>query len=196
MAEIEVSREYAKLKKRGFKPYSEGHRIMYDFPLQLLRRVRRSERPLDILEIGFGIGYGLDAMVEGKVIRDYIGYDPDQGSFDYVSNRYKDDTKIHLYHRPFEYDPSMRCHADHAFCIEVIEHVPPGAHLQFLVDISKCMKDRGTLWLSTPCEVRVPEHGVRPEHEWVDLIKKAGFKNCTVHRDQWTNLYICQLGAA
>jgi hypothetical protein len=185
----EISREYDKLQRRGFRPYSEGHRIMYDFPLQLLRRVRRSEEPLNILEAGFGIGYGLNKMVEGGVIGEYIGYEPDRDSYRYVAEAHGQDPRLTLINAEFAAD-GRTAFADHTFCIEVIEHVPVDHHLKFLSALRRVT--RGTLWLSTPCKDRCPEHGARPCRQWRSLIRDAGFDNVVAHNDQWTTLYVCQ----
>lgn len=180
-------REYQAAKRRQFRPYSLGHRLMYETPLTLMTRSDRSRERFAILEAGFGIGFGLDRMVETGVIGRYVGYEPDNESFAYVAERHGKRDGIELRHAPFEATDVGGF--DHAFCIEVIEHVPPEKHQGFLVGLRKMTV--GTLWLSTPDKAR-SAHGVRTVDAWLRFIRAAGFHDVTVHQEQWTTLYVCQ----
>lgn len=191
--ELEVSREYAKLKRRGFRPYSEGHRIMYEHPLALIRQVNRTTRRPYIVEAGFGIGYGLARMLEAACFNHYVGFEPDRDSFNYTAKevvpaRMRDCTT--LLNEPFSPE-SFEGYADHAFCIEVIEHVPLEDQEEFVAGLREVLLPFGTLWLSTPSMER-NEHGVRETGDWLNLIRRSGFTRSVVHDDQWTTLYVCQ----
>jgi 2-polyprenyl-3-methyl-5-hydroxy-6-metoxy-1,4-benzoquinol methylase len=195
----EQSREYQALKRRGFKPYSRGHQLMYLAPLTLMERVsahhpaNRAAEPYRILEAGFGIGWGLDQMIARGLIGRYLGFEPDSESFDYVAGRMKgyDNLNIELVHRPFEHGIAAYADErfDHGFCIEVIEHVEAVDHLPFLQALRAAVS--GTLWFSTPDRMR-SNHGVRAASDWRILLHEAGFGSVTHHPDQWTDLYICQ----
>jgi len=180
-------REYAAAAKRDFRPYSLGHRIMYETPLTLLTRNARADSRFAILEAGFGIGYGLDRMVEHGVIGRYLGFEPDPESFAYVKDRHGGTAGVDLRPTAFaECDPVF----DHAFCIEVIEHVPRDDHRDFLLALRRSLKTSGTLWLSTPDMAR-STHGVRTADEWRMMLTTAGLR--ALHFDaQWTDLFVCQ----
>lgn len=181
-------REYEAARKRNFQPYSRGHQIMYEGPLTLMERGDRAKEKFTILEAGFGIGWGLDRMIEKGVIGSYLGFEPDRGSFDYVRGRHKSTPNLDLRHAPFE---GQAPQFDHVFCIEVIEHVPPDDHAGFITGLRKSLKSGGTLWLSTPDKER-STHGVRTASDWRLQIALAGFADITRHDEQWTTLYCCQ----
>lgn len=191
MSEVEVSREYAQLMRRGGRPYSAGHRVMYDTPLTLMSRNERATEKFSILDVGFGIGYGLDRMVDAGVIGEYVGLEPDDASFRYVATRHGHREGVTLLNERFADGVVMK--AEHVFCIEVIEHVPADEHEQFLGDLFKAALG-GTLWLSTPDMDRCPEHGVRSAAKWDGMLRAVG--GCdVVHFDtQWTDLWCCQAG--
>lgn len=183
-------REYEAMQRRGGRPYSLGHRIMYDTPLTLMTRSGKAASQYAILEAGFGIGYGLDRMVETGVIGRYVGFEPDKDSFAYVQGRHGKRAEIALHHAPFAYDgETFAAEFDHTFCIEVIEHVPPAGHQGFICDLRQATK--GTLWFSTPDKAR-SDHGVRTAVEWTRFLKAGGFADVTHHADQWTDLWCCQ----
>lgn len=173
--------EYASLVRRKFADYSLGHRIMYETPIKLLTGKKRT-----IIEAGFGIGWGLDRMIEADIISDYVGCEPHPESFQYVFNRHGGRPGIKLNHEPFGRGFG---HADHVFCIEVIEHVPMERHAAFIQALRESGK---TLWMSTPDVERVPSEGVRKASEWKGLLKAGGYSEVTTHKEQWTTLFVAQ----
>lgn len=184
----QISKEYRALLRRNMEPYSFGHRIMYDVPLTLMTRNERAKERFSILEVGFGIGWGLDRMIDLNVIDHYHGMEPDLESFDYVQKRHGKNNRLTLVNEKFVGIAGKTF--DHVFCIEVIEHIPAIAHLAILNEIRA--STHGTLWLSTPDKNRCPEHGVRDRNEWQQLLEMAAFDCVTHHTEQWTDLYICQ----
>lgn len=190
------SREYDRLVDRGFKDYSKGHREMYLRPISHIIRERRG---VPIFEAGFGIGYGLKQFLGAGIVRNYVGCEPQVDSFNYtvgeMARRPDDVEKLNLIHSPFSHDLA-KTHAggfEHAFCIEVIEHVPPEGHLGFLEDLKRVLApgNGSTLWLSTPCIKRNAREGVRTTEEWEAMLRSL-FGYVEVDRSQWTYLYRCR----
>lgn len=178
--------EYTQLLKRNGLPYSQGHRIMYDGPIAMMHG-----STWDVLEIGFGIGYGLQRMASAKVVNHYWGCEPCQDSFEYVA-RIDDQGGIdYVSDKTLLFQPwSAQAVGmfDFAFCIEVIEHVEMDNHLDFLKSIRPFV--RKNLFMSTP-DLSKNKHGVRTEKEWLSALKEAGW-NAIAISSQWTTLYICQ----
>lgn len=173
--------EYENLMRRKGGDYSLGHRIMYETPIRLLTGKRRN-----ILEAGFGIGWGLDQMVKADIVESYRGCEPNADSFNFVRRKWGDAARISLRHGSFERTKP----ADHVFCIEVIEHVPMVGHAGFLADLRA--STAGTLWMSTPDVTKHRSEGVRTKEEWKAMIHAAGFNDVTVHTEQWTVLFVAQ----
>lgn len=183
------SKEYERLVKRGFKPYSRGHRMMYEHAIDA---IKKTADPANIFEAGFGIGWGLDRMLEEGVVDVYVGCEPNADSFKYTRDRLGLNPRVTLYPKAFDYSfesPDGEKPFDEAFCIEVIEHVPLNDQLAFLEGL-RALAPR--LWLSTPDKDRVPSEGVRTMKEWVALIKEAGFESVEVNMAHWTYLYECR----
>jgi hypothetical protein len=174
--------EYDNLVRRRFEDYSEGHRIMYEVPIRLL-----SGKQWSIREAGFGIGWGLDQMVEAKIIRTYSGCEPCADSFNYTKKNHGGRPNVFLSQTAFKRDGAVY---DHVFCIEVIEHVPMDGHYDFLKDLRE--STGRTLWMSTPDKRKHPSEGVRTCDEWRQMLREAGFKDVTMHREQWTVLFVAQ----
>lgn len=186
-----TSTEYQALLKRNYQPYSIGHRRMYLAPMMLLL-----DKKHDILDVGFGIGWGLDEMMKAQLINRYVGYEPDRESYEYVAQRYGKTKNVKLLNAPFDEDAAVEVEGmfdpAHVFCIEVIEHVPMDGHDDFLRLLWRTTVRKGaTLWLSTPESDRF-SHGVRTKDDWNERIHRAGYQNVTIHREQWTTLYIAQ----
>lgn len=181
------SREYDRLKARKFRPYSAGHRRMYE------EAIKRIASPSRIFEAGFGIGWGLDRMVEAGVISQYNGCEPNNDSFKYTDDRHGARPNVHLDNVGFPDILHLRdgrdtLTFDHVFCIEVIEHVPMDDHLEFLQALRSL---GGKLWFSTPDIRKAPTEGVRTKEDWVRLLKAAGFNRVEVDTKSWTYLYAC-----
>lgn len=173
--------EYENLRKRGFKPYSAGHRMMYDTPAKLL-----SGRKRRIVEAGFGIGYGLETLLDAGAIGTYLGFEPNRDSFGYVHEKHGGLSGVELRNTGFATTGET---FDHVFCIEVIEHVPMDGHAEFIGVLRRSGK---TLWMSTPDVKTHPHEGVRRPDEWKAMLKAGGFNDVTVHCDQWTVLFVAQ----
>lgn len=174
--------EYENLMGRGGADYSLGHRIMYEVPLKLMTGSR-----YHILEVGFGIGWGLGRMLAENIVETYTGCEPDPASFAYVEKKYGRDRRLTLMNEKFL--PLTRFPAyQHVFCIEVIEHVPESERSDFLEGLRRAA-EMGTLWLSTPSVEKSP-HGVLSTERWMIELKRR-FQNVTCHTEQWTTLYIC-----
>ena len=182
------SREYDRLKERNFRPYSKGHRFMYEEAIRQIQ-AREDGEPITIIEAGFGIGWGLDRMLDAGIVLDYIGCEPNADSFNYVSGRMSGEEPIsRLLNVPFTEDVTPRV-SDYGFCIEVIEHVPMDRHEAFLSGLrSRC----NVLFFSTPDKNKVPREGVRTTAEWTRLLHEAGFRTVEVNTSKWTYLYRCE----
>ena len=155
---------------------------MYEVPIRLM-----TGKKWKIREAGFGIGWGLDRMIEAGVIGEYAGCEPCRESFDYVKKAHGSKENLTLTHAGFSHDGKKY---DHVFCIEVIEHVPMDGHEDFLSALRA--STNGTLWMSTPDKRKHPCEGVRTCDEWRELLRIAGFGDVTMHREQWTVLFIAQ----
>ncbi len=191
--EVYESKEYERLVKRGFKPYSLGHQRMYANAIDRIK----AERPdgVRIFEAGFGIGFGLQKMVEAGIVKSYTGCEPDQPSYDYTAGQVAGLKPLHhidIYHDSFDQTMAngLTAHGqyDEAFCIEVIEHVPMDQHLEFLIALRQ-MAPR--LWFSSPDKNKSKE-GVRTVKEWTTLLKQARFESIDVDVSEWTYLYECR----
>lgn len=189
------SREYDRLVGRKFKPYSLGHRRMYH---KAIDAIKASDGTADIFEAGFGIGWGLEQMLSDGIVNSYVGCEPQVDSFRYVQQtvapKYRHEG-IWLRHEPFTGDIVKELLAegiapfDHAFCIEVIEHVPMDLQVLFLKNLHDMAP---TLWFSTPDIRRAPKEGVRTTEEWQALLHQSGFDLVTVDNSEWTTLYQCR----
>lgn len=191
------SREYDRLKGRNFKPYSAGHRAMYEKGVAITQRDHEGGTA-NIFEAGFGIGWGLEYMLAKGVVNSYVGCEPNADSYNWTGKqvvKYNHEG-LWLKHAPFS--PSMAedlvrqgvAPFDVAFCIEVIEHVPMDEQLAFLKGLYQMAP---TLFFSTPDIDRVPKEGVRTTAEWSKLLHRAGFRSVEVDRSQWTHLYVCRV---
>lgn len=204
------SREYDRLVKRKFKPYSKGHRMMYEHAIDTIKddlgfrqaRPTKKWRPPQgrrIVEAGFGIGWGLERMLAEGIVSEYHGFEPNHDSFMHVFKRNPgagSGALLRFDESPFPYDQyrliyeqEKRWFFDEAFCIEVIEHVPMEEHLPFLKGLRACTP---RLWFSTPDKDRVPAEGVRTRADWERLLGEAGFRSVNVNTSHWTYLYECQ----
>ena len=178
--------EYDLHMKRNGQPYSRGHRLRYDAAIGLL-----SGMPASVLEVGVGIGYGLDLMLRSNMIRKYIGFEPDRKSFDYAAKQ-NDDWRVKLINRRFEDCQSDITHealggaADYGFCIEVLEHLDDANRLTVLRQM-RVLVDRG-VFLSTPNRM-TSTHGKMTPDEVAGLMDKAGFRTSWVEW-QWTTFFI------
>lgn len=176
------SREFDRLKERGFGPYSLGHRRMYEKAIATMRSV--GPTPARVLEAGFGIGYGLGEMDKAGILAAYVGYEPNRASFIYTKAKYQHGDNMLLLNVPFL--PNLDPLFDFTVCIEVIEHVPTEDHLTFLTGLRTMAP---VLCFSTPDITRQPREGVRTAGEWLDLLARAGFGYVRMDSAEWTTYY-------
>jgi 2-polyprenyl-3-methyl-5-hydroxy-6-metoxy-1,4-benzoquinol methylase len=178
--------EFAALKRRGFRDYSLGHRRMYNCPITLLRS---QGRRYSILDVGFGIGYGLQEMLNADVIGEYTGIEPVSDSFQYTSQKFGHLANVRLINQGWLEVPDRELTpADYVFCIEVVEHLPDDMVLPFLAKLARFTKRN--LFLSTPDRER-SAHGTRTTAEWRAALTEAGFTAVDVG-EQWTTLFVCR----
>jgi SAM-dependent methyltransferase len=177
-------------EKRGGAPYSFGHRQMYRAPIELLK----GQPDLDILEIGTGIGYGLEQMMNAGFVARYYGVEPDADAFalaQSISQQFSQQD-LTLWNRDWlrltRETPGSVPICDYAFCIEVIEHIAATDVPEFLREIRQ--RTRRGLFLSTPDAV-TSLHGVATRDEWKKALHAAGFEVAACSR-QWTTLFICE----
>ena len=195
------SREYDRLKERGFKPYSKGHREMYEKAIRDMNTWGGYGNPppsplkhpagARVLEAGFGIGWGLDRMLHESVLRSYVGYEPNKDSFDYVKGRYLPGGPVDLLFLNLPFEPNLDPAFDVAFCIEVIEHVPMDKHEAFLAGLRQMAP---VLYFSTPDSHKVPREGVRTMDQWLAMLLRVGYDSRKLHFDdsEWTTFYRCE----
>lgn len=186
--------EYQALVKRNFGPYSSGHRLMYDIPISMLKN-SDCQNKYSILDVGVGIGYGLEQMLRAGIVGVYVGFEPDECTYKYVAPRselrYDYTADVRIINK--QYPQITREYAplgfDFSFCIEVLEHIPLVEMSEFLSSL--CTNTVHTLFLSTP-NVAKNSHGVLSPSETRSLLNEAGFDQVTIMDKQWTDLYICQ----
>jgi 2-polyprenyl-3-methyl-5-hydroxy-6-metoxy-1,4-benzoquinol methylase len=179
------SREYERLVKRGFKPYSYGHRRMYEIAIDRMKPGAR------VFEVGFGIGWGAERILDSGKSIVYEGCEPNKDSFNYTEGRIRHVAGVNnagLHNKPFFAGLAANAPYDYAFCIEVIEHVPMEDHVGFLRDLKALAP---VVFFSTPDIVKAPTEGVRTKDEWVSILREAGFTSIEVITRHWTYLYVC-----
>ena len=173
--------EYDAMMKRKGKPYSDGHRAMYDTVGTLLRNV-----PASILDVGCGIGYGFEALRNCNNVKHYVGIDPDGKCIDFCQRTYDRHAFKRLSLAEF---CAVRFELyDFVLCIEVFEHVPPAIRLEFLEQLRSLAKKN--LFLSTP-NILQHKHGVISPPDMMDELGKVGFTTVCVEH-QWTVFYLAQ----
>ena len=165
------SNEYRRLQRRDFKEYSLGHQKMYTVPIELLKNVTAKYR---ILDVGFGIGFGLERMLEAGIVESYVGVEPVADSFAYVREKFGSLPNIRLVNDDWLTVSETNLEpADYVFCIEVVEHLPEQVVGPFLRKLARFTKR--ALFLSTPdCERS--SHGTRTERQWIGALSAAGLK--------------------
>lgn len=174
-------------RKREGKEYSLGHRAMYESAIALLQ-----DKPAKILEVGFGIGWGLDKMLKANCVDEYLGVEPCKESFDFVTQYLETNPnpKVTLEHACWTDLMESRIEkdfiADFSFCIEVLEHIPGHEHYAFLKKLAK-FTDKA-LFLSTPNK-KTSSHGLVAPDQCADFLKLAGFKSVTWIEWQWTTFF-------
>lgn len=172
-------------EERQGQPYSLGHRIMYDTPAAFLRNTRGR-----VLDVGHGIGYGLQALLRTRAFAEYVGCEIDPRCQDFAAAMPESRSRgVSLIRAGWpQAAAQITGQFDHAFCIEVIEHVEPAEAPAFLAAIQARAR---TLWISTPESDR-SSHGIYTAQEMQGLLSASGFVSIVTLREQWTTLYIAQ----
>ena len=209
--------ELSRLQKRGGKDYSQGHRRIYASFINLIGGGETVAKAR-ILEVGTGIGYGLNLLLNDVELNSYVGIEPCTKCLDHVKSNVVEPwmkklrevkaalsrKKQALFKFPkialkngFLGDFSLEeilselgSRADFSFCIEVAEHVDPDQRLHFLETLRQLTK--GTLFLSTPNKETRPKDGALSTKQWLELLDDAGFMRVTTIEWQWTTVFICQ----
>lgn len=209
--------ELSRLQKRGGKDYSEGHRRIYGSIITLIGGTETPQKA-KILEVGTGIGFGLNLMLNDVQIKNYVGIEPCSKCLDHVRKKVVNpwlekqrEVKAELSKKKqaifsfptinfrngllgdfpiSEIVSLLDGQADFTFCIEVAEHVQPEERLNFLTSLKKLTK--GTLFLSTPNKDNRPKDGALSTKQWLDLLADSGFSSVTAIEWQWTTLFISQ----
>jgi len=176
--------EYDNLVARGFKPYSEWHRAIYDGAFELYHH---NESTITILDAGCGIGYGYESMVNHRVMGVYVGVDPDKQSIDYCKQKFVSNATFHRrgfmsFEEQYEFDL--------AFCVEVIEHVDENDRSAFL---KKVVQSAKVAFISTP-DVTKNAHGVYTPSRMIDLLRTGLELNAVAIPRDNTILYVASKG--
>lgn len=181
-----VCNEFQALRRRGFRDYSKGHQRMYLWPIEILRS---GGRRYTILDVGFGIGWGLERMLEAGIVQTYVGIEPVAESFQYVEERCRGRPDVKLIQGNWLTLNEGVCKpADFTFCIEVVEHLATSDVHPFLSKLRRFTLQN--LFLSTPDRHR-SRHGTRSTDEWISALTLAGFRAAAIST-QWTTFFLCE----
>lgn len=181
----EVGNMLQRLKVTGSPLYSDGHRIMYDFPLCHWSKEAR------ILEVGVGYGYGLQKL--SGIAREIVAIDTDNKCIDFAITNY--DFKNVKY---LEADIRTLDNIglfDVVVAIDVIEHI--NNPIKAVANMKKLLKSGGVLFISTPFPKLYAEgNPVNPHHireyfpdEFMDLIKSE-FDDAIIYNKKNDNILI------
>lgn len=181
----EYDRMQERIQKNGRPEYSLGHRAMYHTVAELLRG-----KPASILEVGFGIGYGLEQLLKARCVGYYEGTEPDRKSYGYVTKKFGETENTEFHNRPWPFQPNGT-DFDFAICMEVLEHVPEEQLQDFVMGIRLSLKPGGTFFASTP-NSDTHGHGALNPEQWREVFRGAGFEHVTAVEWQWTTLYVAQ----
>lgn len=182
------------LEERAGQPYSQGHMAMYETVAALLQG-----QPGRILEIGFGVGYGLRKLIEADCINSYVGIERDPLCVGHVTRTLMVEQLPGVYLLEADFltitDAQIRSHfgeanADVSLCIEVLEHVPRSKGLDFLVKLRNITSQ--ALLLSTP-NSNTSTHGIYRPAQVLKLLEMAGFPHVACLSWQWTTFFLATL---
>ncbi len=191
--------ELEQLKKRKGVDYSFGHQQMYRGPIEMIMP-DSINKPISILDIGFGIGFGFREMMYrgffSNIKSYYFGIEPDKDSFDFVEETlFK--RAPHAFTNPTNVF-GMNCKVnevrwerkntefDYSFCIEVIEHMTEQELHELLVILWTYTKQ--AVFLSTP-DPQKSKEGKWQMTYLINLFRQFQF-NPVLITAQWTNLWI------
>lgn len=175
--------ELQQLKNRNGRPYSEGHRAMYKTVAGLL-----SNEPANILELGCGIGDGIEILLTGKCVNELLAIEKTKEDFWHTKERFSGCRNVSVINYDWlSFDgPAFDSCFDFCTCIEVIEHVEKKHVDRFLARIYQSVSN--ALFLSTP-NVTNHSHGTRTPDAWCEALERAGFRVSYVEW-QWTTFFM------
>jgi 2-polyprenyl-3-methyl-5-hydroxy-6-metoxy-1,4-benzoquinol methylase len=173
--------EYEQLKVRNFGLYSPMHQAIYKTIAELLR-----DKPANILEVGTGIGYGLQLLLSANCIKTYTGIEPNKDCCDYVNTIIKDD-KIVIINESI-LDIGLEKY-DFTLLIEVIEHMTKEDVIATLKKLNQLTIN--TMFMSTP-KKETDEHGVFTEKEIRTMLRLTHWNFVEIEWQLPHTLYICQ----
>lgn len=178
--------EFIALKERDWKPYSLGHRKMY---LSMAEAITGNGE-CSILDVGCGIGYGVEVLLEKGHKGTILAIDPEKDCINYLrSEKFaKLPDGVSIKHGGLTDEGLVSGEFDFVFCIEVVEHLNPSEIESFFAKLRK--RTRKNLFLSTP-DSRRYGHGALPAHEWERILSDSGFKTVKIEQ-QWTTLFVCE----
>ena len=78
--------ELSRLQKRGGKDYSQGHRRIYASFINLIGGTETVAKA-KILEVGTGIGYGLNLLLNDVELNSYVGIEPCTKCLEHVKSK-------------------------------------------------------------------------------------------------------------
>lgn len=196
-AESEYKLMNQRISRTGSPDYSIGHQICYNGSIGLIVPTQNKQKkpPVDIIDVGSGCGFGYQWMCEKLRIKSYLGIDIDHDSAYHHRSLLKNES-----HKVIN-DSFLSIHIendsyDYAFCIEVIEHLELYELERWFKQIRSVLRERGTLFLSTP-EGNKKDYDYNPHGEYSEvlireILNETGFENVVCLREHWTKLYICQ----
>lgn len=182
---VEVLNERC-MRKKKITPVFTGERMIPDlnkehaFYFEHINRYLFSQQFVkgkSVLDAGCGSGYGANLLKKAGA-KKVVGVDIDEESVGYATQEFGAkgiSFKVKDLNTSFGYKTKF----DVVTCYEVIEHVPDADHL--LTEIKKCLKQDGTLCVSTPnIHMQVddnPFHIREYEPEEFEVLLKKYFKH-------------------
>lgn len=178
--------EFVALKERDGKPYSLGHQKMY----LSMAEVITGNGECSVLDVGCGIGYGIEVLLEKGHKGTITAIDPEIDCINYLRReKFSHLPKgLSIEHGGLLDEGFVSGEFDFVFCIEVVEHLNPSEVSAFFTKLRKHTKKN--LFLSTP-DSRRYGHGALPAYEWERILSDSGFKTVKIEQ-QWTTLFICE----
>lgn len=179
------------LAERRGKAYSLGHQRCYLGPIEL---IADGDRPLSILDVGSGIGWGYEQMISRLQVEVYIGVERHADSAAIHSAKLGNPNHLLIGQSIFSDDAKFVCRGqfDYAFCIEVAEHIDAKHHHELFTRLRQSLAIGGMLFLSTPDASQHP-HGNLTKAQAKAGLLAAGFASVVCLTEHWTTLYIAEV---
>lgn len=164
--------EYDQLLSRNFKDYSMRHQQLYKIIVELLK-----DKPALILEVGCGIGYGLELLYKNNCFNFYEGFEVSKKCCDYIEETlyYIKRKRINNIEFNEDYVDVLGIKMfDFSLCIEVIEHMENVNLVNFFKKMLSFTKVAS--FISTP-DINTDKHGLYTKEEVQDALYKAGYNH-------------------